>query len=102
MKHSFDIINICPLLLPCSPDFLSYRGFITIQNRDYRLELITSSGSDLKDAQLSIDPELQSHLTSDDWSLISQYLTQTRDIPSFLKELKHLLVRLVTKSDLSQ
>ncbi|XP_035027880.2 E3 ubiquitin-protein ligase FANCL isoform X6 [Hippoglossus stenolepis] len=79
-----------PILLPLNSDRTIYDGFITVQERDFRLRIVLPPDHELKRAKLHCSWQLK-HLLHGYEPIVKQRLQQSADLVSFLLELKTVL-----------
>nr|XP_033469600.1 E3 ubiquitin-protein ligase FANCL isoform X1 [Epinephelus lanceolatus] len=79
-----------PLLLPLNKEKTVYDGFITVQERDFRLRILLPPDRQLKRARLHCCWQLK-HLLHGYEHIVKQRLQQSADLVSFILELKTVL-----------
>ncbi|XP_012675315.1 E3 ubiquitin-protein ligase FANCL [Clupea harengus] len=79
-----------PLLLPLNKDKTVYDGFITVQERDFRIRISLPPGHQLKQAKLHCCWQLK-RLLSGYQPILKQRLHHAPDLVSFILELKTVL-----------
>ncbi|CAB1449876.1 unnamed protein product [Pleuronectes platessa] len=79
-----------PILLPLNSDRTIYDGFITVQERDFRLRIVLPPDHELKRAKLHCSWQLK-HLLHGYEPIVKQRLQQSADLVTFLLELKTVL-----------
>ncbi|XP_030052063.1 E3 ubiquitin-protein ligase FANCL isoform X2 [Microcaecilia unicolor] len=80
----------CPQLLPQNREKTIYDGFITIQDRDFRLRIILPPDAKLKNARLQCSVHLKNVLYGYH-QIVKQRLQHSCDLSSFILELKTIL-----------
>ncbi|XP_030628298.1 E3 ubiquitin-protein ligase FANCL [Chanos chanos] len=81
------LIKESPLLVPLNKDKTVYDGFITVQDRDFRIRISLAQGSQLKQATFHCCWELR-RLLRGYQQIVKQRLHQSPDLVSFILELK--------------
>ncbi|MED6281839.1 hypothetical protein CHARACLAT_026006 [Characodon lateralis] len=84
------LIRDNPLLLPLNKEKTVYDGFITVQERDFRIRILLPSDLQLKRARLHCCWQLK-HLLREYEHILKQRLQQSADLASFILELKTVL-----------
>uniref|UniRef100_A0A0F8AB09 E3 ubiquitin-protein ligase FANCL n=1 Tax=Larimichthys crocea TaxID=215358 RepID=A0A0F8AB09_LARCR len=79
-----------PLLLPLNKDKTVYDGFITVQERDFRMRILLPPDRQLTRARLHCCSRLK-HLLRGHEHIVKQRLQQSADLVSFVLELKTVL-----------
>ncbi|XP_026210414.1 E3 ubiquitin-protein ligase FANCL isoform X2 [Anabas testudineus] len=79
-----------PLLLPLNKEKTVYDGFITVQERDFRMRILLPADRQLKGAKLHCSWQLK-HLLRGYEHIVKQRLQQSADLVSFILELKTVL-----------
>ncbi|XP_062257124.1 E3 ubiquitin-protein ligase FANCL isoform X4 [Platichthys flesus] len=79
-----------PILLPLNSDRTIYDGFITVQERDFRLRIVLPPDHKLKRAKLHCSWQLK-YLLHGYEPIVKQRLQQSADLVTFLLELKTVL-----------
>ncbi|XP_035518844.1 E3 ubiquitin-protein ligase FANCL [Morone saxatilis] len=79
-----------PLLLPLNQEKTVYDGFITVQERDFRLRILLPPDHQLSRARLHCCCQLK-HLLRGYELIVKQRLQQSADLVSFILELKTVL-----------
>ncbi|XP_044069914.1 E3 ubiquitin-protein ligase FANCL isoform X2 [Siniperca chuatsi] len=79
-----------PLLLPLNKEKTVYNGFITVQERDFRMRILLPPDRQLKRARLHCCWQLK-HLLRGYEHIVKQRLQQSADLVSFILELKTVL-----------
>ncbi|XP_035461594.1 E3 ubiquitin-protein ligase FANCL isoform X1 [Scophthalmus maximus] len=79
-----------PLLLPLNAERTVYDGFVTVQERDFRLRILLPPDRQLKRAKLQCCWLLK-HLLRGYEHIVKQRLQQSADLVTFLLELKTVL-----------
>ncbi|XP_077960638.1 E3 ubiquitin-protein ligase FANCL isoform X2 [Gasterosteus aculeatus] len=79
-----------PLLVPLNRDKTLYDGFITVQDRDFRLRVLLPAAGGLKGARLHCCWQLK-HLLQGYEHVVKQRLQQSADLVTFVLELKTVL-----------
>ncbi|XP_016892727.1 E3 ubiquitin-protein ligase FANCL isoform X2 [Cynoglossus semilaevis] len=79
-----------PLLLPFDVEKTIYDGFVTVQERDFRLRILLPPDRQLKKAKLHCSWHLR-HLLRGSEHIVKQRLQQSTNLESFLLELKTIL-----------
>ncbi|XP_069545954.1 E3 ubiquitin-protein ligase FANCL isoform X2 [Brachyistius frenatus] len=79
-----------PLLLPLNKEKTVYDGFITVQERDFRMRIVLPPDRQLKQAKLHCCWQLK-HLLRGYEHIVKQRLQQSADLVSFILELKTVL-----------
>ncbi|KAM9847385.1 E3 ubiquitin-protein ligase FANCL [Aulostomus maculatus] len=82
--------NDNPLLLPLNKEKTFYDGFITVQERHFRMRIILPEDHQLKKAKLHCCWQLK-HLLRGYEHIVKQRLQQSPDLVSFILELKTVL-----------
>ncbi|XP_041106899.1 E3 ubiquitin-protein ligase FANCL [Polyodon spathula] len=90
MSTSSALISQSPLLLPQNKEKTVYDGFITVQEKDFRLRIILPSDLQLKHARLQCSWQLK-QLLHGYHHIIKQRLQHCCDLASFMLELRTLL-----------
>lgn len=80
----------CPLLLPQNKERTVYDGFVTVQDRDFRLRIVLPSDHDVKHARLQCNWQLK-HVLQGYQQILKQRLQHCSDLVSFMLELKTVL-----------
>ncbi|XP_038150653.1 E3 ubiquitin-protein ligase FANCL [Cyprinodon tularosa] len=84
------LIRDNPLLLPLNKEKTVYDGFITLQERDFRIRIILPPDLQLRKARLHCCWQLK-HLLREYEPIVKQRLLQSTDLNSFILELKTIL-----------
>ncbi|XP_054885845.1 E3 ubiquitin-protein ligase FANCL [Poeciliopsis prolifica] len=84
------LIRDNPLLLPLNKKKTVYDGFITVQERDFRIRILLPPDLQLKRARLHCCWQLK-HLLREYEHIVKQRLQQSVDLGSFILELKTVL-----------
>ncbi|KAI3362893.1 hypothetical protein L3Q82_001669 [Scortum barcoo] len=79
-----------PLILPLNKEKTVYDGFITVQERDFRMRILLPPDRQLKHARLHFCWQLK-HLLRGYEQVVKQRLQQSTDLVSFILELKTVL-----------
>ncbi|XP_017277171.1 E3 ubiquitin-protein ligase FANCL isoform X1 [Kryptolebias marmoratus] len=79
-----------PLLLPLNKEKTAFDGFITVQDRDFRIRILLPSDRQLKRARLYCCWQLK-HLLREYEPIVKQRLQQSADLSGFILELKTVL-----------
>ncbi|XP_056147734.1 E3 ubiquitin-protein ligase FANCL isoform X2 [Lampris incognitus] len=79
-----------PMLLPMNKEKTVYDGFITVQERDFRMRILLPPDRQLKQARLHCCWQLQ-HLLRGYEHIVKQRLQHAADLGSFILELKTVL-----------
>ncbi|KAM8852822.1 E3 ubiquitin-protein ligase FANCL isoform 1-T1 [Synchiropus picturatus] len=85
-----DLLRDNPLLLPLDRHRTLYDGFITVQERDFRVRILLPPDRQLKFAKLTCCFQLK-HLLRGHQHVVKQRLQQSADLATFLLELKTVL-----------
>ncbi|XP_013131230.1 E3 ubiquitin-protein ligase FANCL isoform X2 [Oreochromis niloticus] len=84
------LVNDNPLLLPLNKQQTIYDGFITVQERDFRMRIVLPPDRQLKEAKLHCCWQLK-HLLRGYEHIVKQRLQQSADLVGFILELKTVL-----------
>ncbi|KAJ8014116.1 hypothetical protein DPEC_G00036910 [Dallia pectoralis] len=84
------LVNDSPLLLPLNREQTIYDGFITVQERDFRIRVLLPPDHDVKRAKLHCCWQLK-QLLHGYRHIVKQRLQHSPDLVSFLLELKTVL-----------
>ncbi|XP_030603744.1 E3 ubiquitin-protein ligase FANCL isoform X1 [Archocentrus centrarchus] len=84
------LVNDNPLLLPFNRQQTVYDGFITVQERDFRMRIVLPPDRQLKQAKLHCCWQLK-HLLRGYEHIVKQRLQQSADLVGFILELKTVL-----------
>ncbi|XP_029030779.1 E3 ubiquitin-protein ligase FANCL isoform X2 [Betta splendens] len=79
-----------PLLLPLNKEKTAYDGFITVQERHFRLRILLQTDQQLKKAKFYCSWQLKHFLCGYE-HIVKQRLQQSADLVSFILELKTVL-----------
>jgi len=91
-------MEIFPLLIPEDSSFLGYNGYLTIQGREYRFRLQLGPNKSLHEGcSIQCGRDLKAILRGHE-NTIKQRLSQSKDVDSFLLELKDILERAIRGS----
>ncbi|XP_006809974.1 E3 ubiquitin-protein ligase FANCL-like [Neolamprologus brichardi] len=84
------LVNDNPLLVPLNKQQTVYDGFITVQERDFRMRIVLPPDRQLKEAKLHCCWQLK-HLLRGYERIVKQRLQQSADLVGFILELKTVL-----------
>ncbi|XP_045926471.1 E3 ubiquitin-protein ligase FANCL isoform X1 [Micropterus dolomieu] len=84
------LVKDSPLLLPLNKEKTVYDGFITVQERDFRMRILLPPDRQVKRARLHCCWQLK-HLLRGYEHIVKQRLQQSTDLVSFILELKTVL-----------
>ncbi|KAL9952389.1 hypothetical protein ACROYT_G039639 [Oculina patagonica] len=91
-----DVLDVCPQLILQDRTKRFYDGYITVCKRSFRISIQIPENNSMKDARIECGWKLR-HLLRGYEGVIKQRLTQSVNLPSFLLELKSILVRRAEK-----
>jgi E3 ubiquitin-protein ligase FANCL len=90
MQQGVRVSDVCPLLLSLSPHGRYYRGYLSIDGRDFAFALTLPSSGELKDARIECDWLLAQMLRGKE-ALLQKLLQESEDEALFLMKLKQIL-----------
>ncbi|CAL8255205.1 unnamed protein product [Lota lota] len=90
MANVSSLVNESPILLPLNKDKTIYDGFVTVQERDFRLRIVLPSDRQLKRAKLHCCWQLK-HLLRGYQHIVKQRLQHSDNLVSFILEFKTVL-----------
>lgn len=101
------VVDVFPFLVPLSSTFDSYQGFITVQGYEYQFLIHLNAkkhdttNNSLQSSSIECSEELRKLLKGQE-SILQQRLMQSKDLPSFLLELKDVLERVIRTKKLEE
>ncbi|XP_073247979.1 E3 ubiquitin-protein ligase FANCL-like [Porites lutea] len=89
-----DVLDVCPQLVPQDRTKRFYDGYITVCKKNFRICIQIPDHKSMENARIECGWKLR-HLLRGYEGVIKQRLAQSRDLPSFLVELKSILEKLL-------